>query len=402
MFSRWNLSRNPFDTNPISLGTLDWFVGRRSELVLCQRLVTEGAVVVVEGQLGVGTTSFGNVVRFHAPPRTPKMELGVYSGWQSQTLLENVLVAVLHEVLDDPKARRASVTRLLRPLVERVEQSVHSAGVSLLGVGGQVTRNVAVTQPGIVPMETLRQGLVSLAEAFRPPGGGAAFTIQLNNLDPGVTFTDDELVSFLNDVRDSLQLPGFSWLLVGKKGLSRFVTQNVLRVRSIVAHDVTLEPLSRRDVKDAVRKRIAACALPKRKPKNPIEAGLLDDVYDAAGGSLREIFMICEKLCLAVASDPVYEEIRREDAGAIVAELLAVRFGAIRRSPLQKAMLKELQEKPGLTQRQLVERLGKAQTGVSRAARALMDADLVRQTKEGRQVHYWPAPEVSLAAKQIW
>ena len=330
------------------------------------------------------------------------MELGVYSGWQSQTLLENVLVAILHEVLDDPKARRASVTRLLRPLVERVEQSVHSAGVSLLGVGGQVTRNVAVTQPGIVPMETLRQGLVSLAEAFRPPGGGAAFTIQLNNLDPGVTFTDDELVSFLNDVRDSLQLPGFSWLLVGKKGLSRFVTQNVLRVRSIVAHDVTLEPLSRRDVKDAVRKRIAACALPKRKPKNPIEAGLLDDVYDAAGGSLREIFMICEKLCLAVASDPVYEEIRREDAGAIVAELLAVRFGAIRRSPLQKAMLKELQEKPGLTQRQLVERLGKAQTGVSRAARALMDADLVRQTKEGRQVHYWPAPEVSLAAKQIW
>ena len=37
-----------------------------------------------------------------------------------------------------------------------------------MGFGGQVTRNVAVTQPGIVPMETLRRGLMSLAAEFPP------------------------------------------------------------------------------------------------------------------------------------------------------------------------------------------------------------------------------------------
>jgi len=250
-------------------------------------------------------------------------------------------------------------------------------------------------------METLRQGLLTLAEEFRPKRDSASFTIQLNNLDRELTFTEDELITFLNDVRDCLQLPGFSWLLVGKSGLSHFVTHRVPRVRSIVAHDVILTPLSREEVAEAVRKRIAACELPGRKGRSPVGPELLDRIYDAAGGSLREIFMICGKLCLAVASDPVYDRITPKEAGAILAELLAVRFAAVKRSSLQQAILRELNARPGLTQGQLVKRLGKAQTGVSRAARVLIENDLVRRAKEGRHVRYWPAPEVRLAAEYL-
>ena len=178
MFSRWNLARNPFDTAPISLGTLDWFVGRVRDIDLCRRLASQRAVIVVEGNLGVGTTSFGNVVRFNTPARTPGMELAVYRGWTAHTLLENVLVAVLHAVLDDPRSKKSAAVRRARSLAERVEKAVHSAGVSLLGFGGHVTRNMAVTQPGIVPMETLRQALLDVAMEFAPPTGGAAFKIK--------------------------------------------------------------------------------------------------------------------------------------------------------------------------------------------------------------------------------
>jgi DNA-binding transcriptional ArsR family regulator len=405
MFARWNLARNPFDPNPISLATLDWFVGRRREVQLCQRLVAEGSVVVVEGGLGVGTTSFANVVRFESGKRTPKMELAVYRGWTAQTLLENVLVAVIHELSEDPRAKTLPAVRRVQSLVQRVEKAVHSAGVSLLGFGGQVSRNVSVTQPGIVPMETLRQSLTALAKALAPKSGGntggATFVIQLNNLDPDLTFTGDELSTFLNDIRDSLQLPGFGWLLVGKMGLGRFITVNVPRLRSIVAHDVAVAPLSKDQMKKVIKRRIEACAVPGQKPTNPLDQELLEEIYDASGGSLRETFNVCTKLCVALAPDPLYVKITKKEAGALLAELLSVRFASIQRSPLQRAILLELAARPGMTQQELIKRLGKTQAAISRASKTLIETELVRRTKEGRQVRYWPAPEVRLAARHL-
>ena len=401
MFSRWNLVRNPFDTSPISLGTLDWFVGRTKEVEVCRRVVSERSVVLVEGGLGVGTTSFGNATRFGAERLTPRMEIAVYRGWNAQTLLENVLVAVLHDLLDIPGAARSKAVRKARTLVQRVEQTVHSAGVSVLGFGGQVSRNVAVTQPGIVPMETLRQSLLALAEAFPPKQGSASFAVQLNNLDPELTFSEDELSSFLNDIRDSLQLPGFSWLLVGKTGLARFVTHRVPRLRSIVSHDVLLPPLSFREVQAVVNKRLDACALPGRKARNPIEPGLLARIHEASGGSLRETFIICSKLCLAIAGDPMYEAITEAEACTLLAELSAARLAGVGKGTLRYAILKTLGEAGEATQKQLAERLGKNQTAISRAAKGLLESELIHRNKQGREVKYRPMAEISLAAGSL-
>jgi DNA-binding transcriptional ArsR family regulator len=400
MFSRWNLSRNPFDTNPISLGTLDWFIGRKREQDLCTKLIEGGSVVVIEGDLGVGTTSFGNVSRFQSKIVTPRMELSVYREWQAQTLLENALVALMPEIEKLPQGSKLKVVKKLRPLVKKVERYVHSAGISLLGFGGQVTRNVAVTQPGIVPLETLRQCLVELAEELAPPGR-AAVCLQLNNLDPELTFSHDELETFLNDVRDCLQLPQLSWLLVGKSGLSKFISRRVPRLRSIIAHEVALSPLSLNQVRETLKRRLEACALPEQKPLNPIEPELLDLIFEATGGSLRETFLICSKLCQAVATDPVYARISPELASGLLAELLNVRFAEIRKTPLQRSMLQALSKNPGLTQGDLAEEIGKTQTTISRAAKSLIDLELIRKVKEGRSVRYWPAPEVRLAAQHI-
>jgi DNA-binding transcriptional ArsR family regulator len=401
MFTRWNLARNPFDPNPISLATLDWYIGRKKEVQLCQRLVRSGSVVLIEGGLGVGTTSFGNFVRFRGSARTPKMELAVYRGWNAQTLLENILVAIVQDVSDDARLKKTSAVRKVMSLVQRVEKAVHSAGVSLLGFGGQISRNVMVTQPGIVHLETLRQSLMDLARTVAPNGDRSAFVIQLNNLDPDLTFTADELITFLNDIRDSLQLPGFGWLLVGKKGLSRFITSHVPRIRSIITHDVSLAPLTSEEVRKVVMKRINACALPGHKAKNPIDPELLQEIYDASGGSLRETFLICGKLCLAMATDPLYEKITKKEAGALLAELFGIRFTSIRNSPLQQSILKVLVIHPGITQQELVKKLKKTQTSVSRAMKSLMENELVRRTKEGRLVRYWAAPEVRLAAEYL-
>jgi len=86
---------------------------------------------------------------------------------------------------------------------------------------------------------------------------------------------------------------------------------------------------------------------------------------------------------------------------AVLAELLAVRFAGIRRSPVQLAILKALSDSPGVTQRDLIKLLDKTQTSISRAMRSLIEIELVRRKKEGRFVRYWPAPAVTLASTHL-
>jgi predicted transcriptional regulator len=61
----------------------------------------------------------------------------------------------------------------------------------------------------------------------------------------------------------------------------------------------------------------------------------------------------------------------------------------------------ELSGNPGLSQQQLVGRISKKQTSVSRAVRMLIDSGLIRQKKDGRLVRYWPSPEFHLAAEYL-
>jgi DNA-binding transcriptional ArsR family regulator len=397
MFSQWNLRSNPFDTSPISLGTLDWFVGRETEVGLCRRLAAQQGVMVVEGGIGAGTTSFGNMVRFGAGIRTPRMEIAVYRAWTAQVLLENVLVAVIREVWRDSASHRSSTVRDLHALVQRVEQTVPGGGLTIMGTGGHAGKNIAVTQPGIIPLETLRSGLIALSEKYGSAPGLSAFTIQLNNLDLNRTFSAEELCRFLNEIRDVLQLPGFSWLLVGDIGLGHFITTEVPRVRSIISHDVQIDPLSDAEFIQGVQKRIRACSLQGEEGVNPFDEELLLRIYRAAGGSLRDTFNICSKLCLAVAKSPLYETITGEEAERILAELQAPRLRSVEDSPLQRAILTEIGASPGMNQKELVSVLKKTQPAVSRALKLLHEADLIRSEREGTATHYRLAPEIAFA-----
>ncbi len=176
------------------------------------------------------------------------------------------------------------------------------------------------------------------------------------------------------------------------------MTDLVPRLRSIIAHDVILPPLSLPEVGNVMEKRIAACSLAGRQGRNPIERELFTDIYEASGGSLRETFNICGKLCIAVAGDPLFKTITGDEAGPLLAELLQVRFSGVEKSPLQYEIIRVLGAQPGLSQKQLAERVGKAQPSLSRATRSLIDAGLIHRKREGRLVRYWPSPEVRLAA----
>ena len=124
---------------------------------------------------------------------------------------------------------------------------------------------------------------------------------------------------------------------------------------------------------------------------------MINKIYDAARGSLRDTFMICSKLCLAVAKTPFYGKISEEDATTILTELQATRVQAVAKKPLQKALLIEIGKRPDITQSALAKELKKNQPAISRAIKAPHTSGRVRQAKQGTSVTYRLAPEIQLA-----
>jgi len=400
MFAKWLLKRNPFTLDPISLETLEWFVGRDAELALCSKLLLSKSLLIVEGGLGVGTTSFANKVRFSSPLRSPRIELAAYRDWTAQSLLENVLVAIVNALSDE--AVTGPVIDKWRPFVERVERSLHGGGVSVMSLGASYTQGVTIAPPLLLPIETLRQALIELAGALPVDGAEASFVIQLNNLDIDETFPADRLRIFLNDARDAMQLPGLDWILVGKTGLCSFIRNDVPRVASIVTHEVRLDPLTLDEVVEAVDRRVEACSLPGKRGRNPISRRLLTAMYDLTGGSLREIFHLCGKLCVATAMTPLAGEVDEVIAAKVFAELLSAKFAWIHGSNVRERIVRAIAAAPGTTQRDVIKSTGIGQTAVSRAVRELVSAGLMASRRSGRRILYHVTADVALAASVVW
>ena len=77
---------DPLKTAPIASETLVLYTGHNHEIKVCQNVLTSSNVrIVIEGARGVGTTSFGNYLRFTAQDDkryfTTRNEIKVDQGW---------------------------------------------------------------------------------------------------------------------------------------------------------------------------------------------------------------------------------------------------------------------------------------------------------------------------------
>src|SRR5688572_11695461 len=90
----------PFKTQPITSSTLELYTGHDERQEKCQfALQSKNILMVIEGSRGVGTTSFGNVLRFRAQNEgkyfTPISEIRVEPNWNAETLMAAVIANIV-------------------------------------------------------------------------------------------------------------------------------------------------------------------------------------------------------------------------------------------------------------------------------------------------------------------
>jgi hypothetical protein len=245
-------SDNPFNTDPIRQSTLDLYVGRDQDVSVCNHVLAEkNILLVIEGARGIGTTSFGNYLRFNAQAKkqyfTPANEMRVGAGWTIETLLAVVIGNIVREldifqsdrVANNPKFKDA------KALTMRIAETYRSFGIDAFGFGVNYGKNAGITsQPSVVPAAILGHHLEDLATLIQSLGYPLGILLQLNNLDVGAIHEVNHLKYLFNELRDYIQTDLTSWMLVGDVGLRRFIAQQVDRLDDIVSYEVKIDALS--------------------------------------------------------------------------------------------------------------------------------------------------------------
>lgn len=394
---------DPFKTHPITALTLDLYTGNQDKVEQARyALNTDNRIIVVEGERGVGTTSFANYVRFTAHHKkhyfTPTGEIKVEPYWSPDTLMAAVIGNIITSLdlhhADAVANNEAFIAA--KAIVSRITDTYKSYGLSGLGIGANFGTSGATTQPMLMPTPMLAVHLEALIALVKTLGYQHGLLIQLNNLDVGTVQDEAHLAMLLNVMRDYFQIPGSSWLLVGDTKLRQFIAQKIDRLDDIVSCDIEINPLSGHDYHELIDKRIRYFRI-NETVTLPVEQAVWEYLFTVTKGRLRYIFGLLNRLFNVFKLGELAEHIDLEMAKPAIKALGEQRIKRHQLSPVETQVLEAIVATGAAQVFELAEQLGKDTTHVSRILRKLHDVGLVVFRQEWRNKFYSASVDAQLA-----
>lgn len=394
---------DPFKTQPITVYTLELYTGNSQKIRNSQfALHSNNIVMVIEGSRGVGTTSFGNFLRFKAQEEqkyfTPTSEIRVEPNWNADTLLAAVIANVVStlefqyfdRVKDQPQFKEA------KAIVQRVTKTYRSFGASAFGFGANYGESNSTSQPMVMPTQVLSHHLEGLVRVVYELGFKYGILIQLNNLDVGAVQKEDHLKLLLNVMRDYFQMTGTSWLLVGDMSLRHFIAQEVDRVDDIITYEVDVTPLSETDYLAMIEKRVEYFRI-NPKVMLPVDKEVWLYLYKITQGRLRYIFGLLTRLFNVLQLGVLSDRITFELAKPIVVDYARERISRFDLSSNEELVLKAIAHQDAIQVKELAEMVGKKGNYISNILSRLQGYNLVNYTKKWRSHYYHASVDAYIA-----
>jgi len=395
---------NPFNTDPIIQSTIELYTGQEHLVKVCQNILLErNIVMVIEGARGVGTTSFGNFLRFSSQMKkdyfTPSNEIRVGAGWSIETLLGVIVANIVREIelsqikdlIQDKRFQNA------KALSMRIAETYRSFGLDALGFGLNYGKTAGTTsQPIIVPSAVLGHHLEDLASLIQSVGYKYGLLLQLNNLDIGEIHEEKQLKYLFNELRDYVQTNNVSWLLVGDIGLRKFIAQNVDRLDDIISYEAEIQPLNRTDYVCLIDKRVQFY---KNNPKAelPIDQDVFIYLFDLTKGRLRYVFGLMKRLLNELSIGELVDKLTLNLAKPMVTKLARERLAKNNLTTAEEELLKKLVQFGSASATELAEKLSKSRQYIAKTLTKLTDNKLLEVKYEGRNKIYLPILDVIIA-----
>ncbi len=416
LWERFGFLDNPFDTRALSLAATnplsvaEAFVGRGIESAE-SRIMTNflrnpgGGRIIVEGDVGVGKTTFVNYHRYlwenEAKTKlfTPASEISVQDGWGVREFLLSILGALAGRLALQMTRQSVEKDKLLAEVFALTgvlikELSNISGGVSVLGTGGSFSRGKSLTvQLGEMRPEMLMDYLRKILKRVLNDGFvGVIF--HLNNLELLARRDSQKLGLFFDEVRDYLQEPNLYFIFVGHKGMFQEVIVPLERVRSIFyGQPIHLPPLNLEDVKDAIERRYDLLAIRAGRWIRPVDQSMIDYLYDIFSGRIR---FIMDSITTLVSNLPegVTGTVSAKAAREFLKELTWQRVKSVL-TEAELFVLDAAVKQQRFTNSSLVKNTQKSKQNIAKYLNRLLGLNFIYLAeRRGRNVYYEIAPDL--------
>ena len=396
---------DPLKTTPVTKATLELFTGHAEETHICKNVLLGNNIrMVIEGQRGVGTTSFANYLRFSAESKklyfTPRTEIKVEQGWRSETLLAAIISNFVREIeLRSELKNKIADHRFqdAKALSSRIAETYRSFGIDVFGFGGNYGKQSgAVTQPLIVPSPVLGQHLEDLIALVKEAGYKNGVLFQLNNLDIGEIHHQKDMKYLLNAMRDYMQTEYSNWLLVGDIGLRKFIAQHVDRLDDIISYEVKMDPLPLSELSTMLEKRVRFYS-ENKKAELPIDNAVFEYLYKITKGRLRYIFGLASRLLNKLYIGDLTDRVTLNIAKPMLVKLGKDRVQRSDLSPMEENVLKLLVTIPNATPSILSKKIKKTPQYIGRILQSLAEKGLIFAKKEGNEKKFTPSIDATIA-----
>jgi predicted transcriptional regulator len=308
IWARYGFRGNPFDTGALSasadllLPIAQAIVGREmdspeSRMLLGVVRSVGGGRAVVEGEIGVGKTTFVNYHRYlwevEAQDKllTPATEITLTSDFRVSEFIANVIGAVLGKIVLLRGEKYVHDRPLLHELFLFNRVFVHRSlevQASLFGFGGGVGRTAQATVPE-PPMVQLLAYLRDLVGEVKQLGYKGIF-LHFDNLELVSLRNPERTRQLFEELRDTLQIPDVYFIFVGQRGFFSEIISPSERVRSVFSgFPIFVPPLTKAQVLEAVNKRYQLLAIHPERFIRPVGDDLLEYLYDLYDGKARFI-----------------------------------------------------------------------------------------------------------------
>ncbi len=265
------------------------FVGRQTELARIGRAIggSDPSRTIVEGEAGVGKTSFVNALKADAAASgllVHEHPIRVDANSTPDRLLAEVL-RILVRTHGLAGEKDSDFWRSAARLVEGGVRT--SGGVSIAGTGVQVQREHLAPEMGHGSLlDRVGEALVRLRDEIAP------ILLHVNNLENVGLDAADHAANLMQTEPDLFAYPGDHCMMVGITGIEEAVFRKTDQVSGFFPHAVALEPLTTAEIREVMERRYEHLRVQGSVVVPPVETEAVGELYDRYHGDLRNFLRL--------------------------------------------------------------------------------------------------------------
>jgi DNA-binding transcriptional ArsR family regulator len=390
----YGVKENPFSISPILVAggsiPIESFVGREEHIKRLSKILGSkgGSRTFIYGDIGIGKTSFVNVVRASAFEKgffTHFKEITTQDKWGADEFVFNTLSAIYStlKLLKD-KPLSDTTYKKLESLFEIGRIIPTSVGVSAGGFGVNYGNEQKSTEK--ITSFSLQQFFSDIIDEINK-NTGKEVIIHYNNLE---LMSEKKIRYIFDTLRDFFQTKGVHFIFIGN--LTAFsVLQSVPRFSSILSDTpFHVEILTYEEVKQIIKKRFESLRISENyNVVYPYNDDCLKVLYELMNGNIREILNSLSTAIFYITDEsPVILD--RNKLSKVLKEILERRYlGSL--TPAVRKVLDEIIHHEEITNKALSDKLKIPRSNISTYIRDLEDAGCVYLRRKNGKDKFWKA-----------